>query len=292
MKDPAILIYTSDFLTGTMLFTDAQVGKYVRLLFLQHQKGHLAEAEIKKICKGDKEVLSKFRKDENGLYYNERMDIEIEKRKRFCEKQKENIEKRWEKERQRKHTKSIPNNKSGNTLVLPTYIENENVNINTNKDKGVIGGKEVDEIITYLNNKAKTNYKTTTKKTKEIIKARMNEGFKVDDFKTVIDKKCDEWTGREMEKYLRPETLFSNKFEGYLNQKIVKENKQNNAESLKYMQREDTNYEELIANRYATFEPDKPIELTPEQAAERDKVRKIFAMDIKKLAEEKKIDGG
>lgn len=182
--------------------------------------------------------------------------------------------------------------KAKHTANTEYEIDIDIEDINTNKDKGVIGGKEVDEIINYLNIKAGTNYKTTTKKTKEIIKARMNEGFKVDDFKTVIDKKCDEWIGREMEKYLRPETLFSNKFEGYLNQKIVKENKQNNAESLKYMQREDTNYDELITNRYQEYQKDKPIELTAEQAAERDKVRKIFAMDIKKLAEEKKIDGG
>ena len=46
----------------------------------------------------------------------------------------------------------------------------------------------------------------------------------VDDFKTVIDKKCDEWIGTEWEKYLRPETLFGTKFEGYLNAKTTKKN--------------------------------------------------------------------
>ena len=78
-------------------------------------------------------------------------------------------------------------------------------------------------VVSYLNQKAGTKYKPTTPKTKTAIKARLSEGFTVDDFKTVIDKKCAEWLGDEkMEKYLRPETLFGTKFEGYLNAKITK----------------------------------------------------------------------
>ncbi len=74
-------------------------------------------------------------------------------------------------------------------------------------------------IIGYLNEKLGTNYKHTTAKTQTAIRARLAEGFTVDDFKTVIDKKCAEWVGTEYEKYLRPETLFGTKFEGYLNAK-------------------------------------------------------------------------
>lgn len=76
-------------------------------------------------------------------------------------------------------------------------------------------------IVDYLNEKASTNYKHTTKKTRESIHARLAEGFTVEDFKTVIDKKCAEWTGTEFEQYLRPSTLFGTKFEGYLNAKVV-----------------------------------------------------------------------
>lgn len=75
------------------------------------------------------------------------------------------------------------------------------------------------EIIDYLNLKANTNYKYTTSKTQTLIKARYNEGFIIDDFKRVIDNKTSEWKNTEMEKYLRPETLFGTKFESYLNQK-------------------------------------------------------------------------
>lgn len=75
-------------------------------------------------------------------------------------------------------------------------------------------------VIEYLNRKADTNYKASTKKTKSLIRARQNEGFTLDDFKNVIDNKVLEWKGTDFEKFLRPETLFGNKFEGYLNQKV------------------------------------------------------------------------
>lgn len=80
----------------------------------------------------------------------------------------------------------------------------------------------ITEIIDYLNLKTNKNYKTTTQKTRTLIKARMNEHFTVDDFKIVINKMCTEWMGTNMEKYLRPETLFGTKFEGYLNQTLTK----------------------------------------------------------------------
>ena len=78
---------------------------------------------------------------------------------------------------------------------------------------------DVKTIIAYLNEKANTHYKATSDKSKRCINARLNEGFTVDDFKTVIDKKVKGWKGTEWEKYLRPETLFGTKFEGYLNEK-------------------------------------------------------------------------
>ncbi|MCT1575667.1 conserved phage C-terminal domain-containing protein [Oceanobacillus kimchii] len=75
------------------------------------------------------------------------------------------------------------------------------------------------EIIDYLNSSAGKKYKSSTNKTKTCIKARWNEGFRLDDFKKVIDTKTTEWkTDSKMSQYLRPETLFGNKFEGYLNQ--------------------------------------------------------------------------
>lgn len=82
------------------------------------------------------------------------------------------------------------------------------------------------QIIDYLNIKANTRYKYTSEKYKKSIHARVEEGFTLNDFQEVIDKKCAEWVGTEWEKFLRPETLFGTKFEGYLNQKaVVKSNR-------------------------------------------------------------------
>ena len=73
------------------------------------------------------------------------------------------------------------------------------------------------EVIEYLNERTGKNYKYSAKATQRHIKARFDEGFSLEDFKRVIDWKSSEWAGTDMEKYLRPETLFGTKFEGYLN---------------------------------------------------------------------------
>ena len=80
---------------------------------------------------------------------------------------------------------------------------------------------EMEKIIDYLNKKADKKYRYTPKHF-IFIKARFKEGFIFDDFKTAIDNKCEEWNNTNMEKYLRPETLFGNKMDGYVNQKNIK----------------------------------------------------------------------
>lgn len=77
-------------------------------------------------------------------------------------------------------------------------------------------------VVSYLNEKAGTNYRASAENTKKLIHARLAEGFTLDDFKTVIDNKCADWLNTDYAKFLRPSTLFQNsKFEGYLNQKGV-----------------------------------------------------------------------
>ena len=78
----------------------------------------------------------------------------------------------------------------------------------------------VEQIIIYLNDKLSTEYKASSKKTQDLIKARISQGFTVEDFKTVIDKKAVAWMrDPKMSPFLRPETLFGTKFEAYLNEK-------------------------------------------------------------------------
>ena len=91
------------------------------------------------------------------------------------------------------------------------------------------------DVVSYLNKKLGTSYKSTTKATQHLINARLKEGFKLQDFKTVIDIKVGEWiNSSDMSKFLRPKTLFGVNFESYLNQQIslipkepVKENNNN-----------------------------------------------------------------
>jgi uncharacterized phage protein (TIGR02220 family) len=90
-----------------------------------------------------------------------------------------------------------------------------------NKDNSVIDNSFLDickYIVGHLNEKAGTKYKASSKETQKLIHARMADGYTVEDFVAVIDKKCTQWKGdAKMQEYLRPSTLFGTKFEGYLN---------------------------------------------------------------------------
>jgi hypothetical protein len=89
-KDPAFLFYSNDFLTGTYLMSDEQVGKYIRLLCLQHQKGQLSKKDMLHICKTyDKDIFDKFTEKED-FYFNERLLEESTKRKSYSESRKNN----------------------------------------------------------------------------------------------------------------------------------------------------------------------------------------------------------
>lgn len=101
-----------------------------------------------------------------------------------------------------------------------TEITTETTNNNILSGNPTTHQPHYQPIINYLNEKTGKHYKHTTNKTQTVIKARWNEGFTEDDFKKVIDNKVAEWKGTDMEKYLRPETLFGTKFEGYLNQEL------------------------------------------------------------------------
>lgn len=219
MKSPAFLFYSSDFLTGTNFMTNEEVGIYIRLMCYQHQKGHLKGKDMKNICNSlekDSEVFSKFICDENGMYFNERLEIEIQKRNAYSSSRANNRRKKEENEPQKnnKDMKNICNS-------YDEHMENENDNINDNIN--IIKNINIKDIIEYLNKRINTKYKYTSKKTQDLIKARFNDGFTFEDFKIVIDKKCFQWYQDEkMKQYLRPETLFGTKFESYLNE-LVKE---------------------------------------------------------------------
>ena len=119
--------------------------------------------------------------------------------------------------------------KNSNACIEKISNNKELNNNNLNKE---LNNNIYKEAVYYLNQKAGTKYKSSSKNTTKHIKARINDGYTLEDFKTVIDKKCSEWLNTDMEKYLCPDTLFGSKFEKYLNQKIngpgVNKNTQNN----------------------------------------------------------------
>lgn len=127
-KDPAFLMYSSDFLTGVTDLTMKERGQFITLLCLQHQKGHLSKKLMQLQCHGipTADVLAKFRKDENGLYYNERVEEERKKRAAHSLKQSQNAYARWNKDKS--STKKTLSN--GNAMAMPLENENENENVN------------------------------------------------------------------------------------------------------------------------------------------------------------------
>ena len=78
------------------------------------------------------------------------------------------------------------------------------------------------EVISYLNLKAKKNFKVNTASHQKFIKARLKEGYVLEDFKKVVDVMVAKWKGTEYEQYLQPQTLFGNKMDNYLNQPMPK----------------------------------------------------------------------
>ena len=94
-------------------------------------------------------------------------------------------------------------------ILLKKEYSNNNINKNI-----------YSAVTDYLNEKTgragSEKYSPSSKETIKYIKARQNDGYKLEDFKTVIDNMVTAWTGTEWETYLRPRTLFSNKFEDYL----------------------------------------------------------------------------
>lgn len=152
MKDPAFLFYSNDFLSGTMLMTDEETGQYIKLLCLQHQKGHLKEKDMLNICKSyNEEIFSKFKKDKDENYYNERLEYEVNKRKAYSESRRNN---RRKKETYEKDMKNICNSYEEH---MENENVNENININKNNSKRGSKGKKEEEKIHFAEFVSMTN---------------------------------------------------------------------------------------------------------------------------------------
>lgn len=118
---------------------------------------------------------------------------------------------------QKVHLGSVENTLSEVQKVHTIKTENtktENTKTENNNNKLLI----CKEVISYLNLKAKKNFKVDTASHHKFIKARLKEGYVLEDFKKVVDIMVAKWKGTEYEQYLQPQTLFGNKMDNYLNQ--------------------------------------------------------------------------
>lgn len=210
-KDFCFLFYFEKFAFGTRKMDRRHKGAYVDLLieqadlFINGKDYKMSLSYVKHVLSSDFDTWEKIKEKyscEDDKYWNESLLEKQIARKVFTDSRKNN---------------RLGKKKKDNTsLSSDNHMVNKDKDIN--KDKSLT--KNVKEIIDDLNQKAGTNYKATSSKTKELISARIKEGFTVENFKTVNTKKVNEWLNTEQAKYLRPITLYClRQFEGYLNQK-------------------------------------------------------------------------
>ena len=123
-KDPAFLFYPGDYVSGTMGMTFEEKGAYMDLLMLQFNRGHMNTHMIQHtIGHLWEQVKSKFIQDEEGLWYNVRLDFEKEKRKTFTESRRNNI-------KPKEKPKNEPSYETHMDSHMTPHMENENENIN------------------------------------------------------------------------------------------------------------------------------------------------------------------
>lgn len=128
--------------------------------------------------------------------------------------------KNWTGDQSKNWTGVVQKLDGGSLKIRPHTLYNNSFS-NSSKNNIYIAVSR--QVIDYLNQRLGTNYRATANDTYSKIHARINDGYKLDDFKKVIDNKIADWYGDEkMRKYLRPSTLFGPKFESYLNQRCSK----------------------------------------------------------------------
>ena len=169
---------------------------------------------------------SNYDTDVAGYTINQ-LVVNSDKRLNLTTQKVRTILKKFEKQGYIEFLSSGSNNNATNKTEQLQQVEdlgNNNLTTNQQQSNNTTKKKEKDNnniyslVIDYLNRKAFTNYRSTTKNTQSFINARLKEGYVVEDFKKVIDSKSKEWLNTDFEKYLRPATLFGTKFENYLNE--------------------------------------------------------------------------
>lgn len=121
---------------------------------------------------------------------------------------------------EKENNEEYPMKNTVSVSVTDTVSDSDTVTVTdpVDSEEDIKTKEAIKEIVDYFNEVTGKHYTYTGKDTVKFIKARLKEKFTVEDFKTVIFKKASQWHGTDMEQYIRPQTLFSNKFESYLNE--------------------------------------------------------------------------
>ena len=217
---PYIQLYVSDYLADTMHLTAEEHGAYMLLImnYWQTEKP-IPENRLQGVTRmfndrwdSVKQTLNEFFEiDENGDWFHKRIQLDLqkvkEKSKQASKAGKLSALKRAEKKGVTKVRSTTVQHKSNDRSTIEEKRE---------KRKDIYTPLKKD-VIDYLNQVTSKNFRSIDNK---FLNARINEGYKFEDFRKVIDVKSSQWLNTEHDKYLRPDTLFGNKFESYLNENI------------------------------------------------------------------------
>lgn len=150
MGDPGFTFFADNFMGGTMLFTFEQRGRYISALCAQKLNGHLTFDQLNTFANNDPMIIKKFKQDENGLYYNVRLQKEVDKRSKFSDSQSDKANKRWGKDNTPASTGAVPGDMpenipghmpgqcppEGNARAIETETD---IGFETEKKKGMQG---------------------------------------------------------------------------------------------------------------------------------------------------------
>lgn len=146
----------------------------------------------------------------------------------YIENQREKNRIKQQRYRDKQRNQLLPSNETVKNHIRIEQNRTDKIRLDKNNKEQLEKNNIIKEIIDYLNLKANKRLSYKNKKHNDFIIARLNDGFNLADFKTVIDIKCEQWVNDKiMNRYLRPETLFGTKFEGYLNEKTLEKSKYN-----------------------------------------------------------------
>lgn len=183
-RDPAFLFYYQDFLVGTSFMTLEEVGAYIKLLCFQADKGPLNENDILKKIPASiwAKIQLKFAK-KNGRFYNERLALEVKKRKDFCISRRENRLNR------NKHMSNI-------CKTYEKHMGNEDEDVNVNKDN------DINIVLKEWNNRMPWKVREISGSRLIHLKERLKENQFVCEFHTILTKilESDFLSGRKPSK--------------------------------------------------------------------------------------------